>query len=257
MKILKLLALGLTLCFVSTLNAQTTEEIIDNYIENIGGQEAWSKINSMTVTGVGRQQGVDYPFVATFMKDGRTVINVDLQGTSFIVEAFDGENAWSMNFQTQKAEASDSEASSNYKNDAKDNIPDAFFNYKEKGYKVELVGKEDFEGTECFKIKLTKSPVLVDGKEEDNIDIYYFDTENFVPIAVESVVKSGPAKGATSQTLISDYQEVEGLYIAFSQIEKFNGQIGLEMVFEKVLFNAEVDENIFKMPVETIETKKN
>jgi len=254
MKTLKLLTLGLTLCFVSTLYAQTADEIIDNYIENIGGHEAWSKINSMTITGIGRQQGADYPFVATLMKDGRTLISVDIQGASFVVEAFDGVNAWNMNFQTQKAEALDSETSINYKNDAKDNIPDALFNYKEKGYKVELLGKEDFEGTECFKIKLTKTPVLVDGKQEDNIDVYFFDTENFVPIAIESVVKSGPAKGTTSQTLISDYQEVEGIYVAFSQIEKHNGQIGLETIIEKIVFNTELDEKIFKMP---IETKKN
>lgn len=255
MKTLKLLVFGLALCLTPFSNAQTAEEIIDNYIENIGGQEAWSKINSMTVIGVGRQQGVDYPFVANYMKDGRSIITIDLQGASFVVEAFDGENAWNMNFNTQKAEALDSESSTNHKNEAKDNITDAFFNYKEKGYKVELVSKEDFEGTECFKIKLTKTPVLVDGKEEDNIDIYYFDTESFVPIAIESLVKSGPAKGATSQTLMSDYQEVDGLYIAFSQIEKFNGQVQLEMTLKTIEFNTEINDMIFKMPVET-EIKK-
>ncbi len=248
MKTLQVFCIAFLVCITTITNAQTADEIITTYIENIGGQEAWSKINSMQVTGVGKQQGVDYPFVATFMKDGRTVIDVDLQGTSFIVEAFDGENSWSMNFQTQKAEAADSESSANYKNEAKDNIPDAFFNYKQKGYKVELLATEEWEGTECFKIKLTKKPVLVDGKEEENVDIYYFDTENYVPIAVESIVTSGAAKGATATILLSDYQEVDGLYIAFSQINKFNGQIGLEMTYKKIEFNTEIDESIFKMP---------
>ncbi len=257
MKTLKLLALGLTLCFVFTLNAQTAEEIIENYIENIGGQEAWSKIESMKVTGNGRQQGIDYPFVATYMKDGRRVVDINLQGNSFIVEAFDGENAWAMNFQTQKAEALDAETSLNNKNDAKDFIPDAFFNYKKKGYTVELLGKEAFEGTECFKIKLTKTPVLVDGKEEENIETYYFDTDNFVPIAMESIVKTGQAKGATAQILISDYQEVDGLYLAFSVIQKLNGQVGLEMTIKTIEFNTEVDDMIFNMPEEKTETEKN
>jgi hypothetical protein len=257
MKTLKFTALGLILCFTVTLEAQSVEEIIENYIENIGGQDAWSKIISMKVTGVGKQQGVDYPFVATYMKDGRAIIDVNLQGNSFIVEAFDGENAWNMNFQTQKAEALDSESSTNYKNNAKDNIPDAFFDYKAKGYSVELLGKEEWEGTECYKIKLIKTPILVDGKEEENIDMYYFDTENFVPIAIESVIKSGPAKGTISQTLISDYQEVDGVYVAFSVIEKFNGQIGLELAFSMVEFNINVNENIFNMPEEVTEMKKN
>ena len=44
-------------------------------------------------------------------------------------------------------------------------FPDAFFNYKEKGYTIELLGKEDLEGTETFKIKLTKTPMTVDGEK--------------------------------------------------------------------------------------------
>jgi len=257
MKTLKFLVCIAFLTFASQTTAQTAEEIINNYIENIGGQEAWSKVNSMKATGIGKQQGVDYPFIATYMKDGRTLINIDLQGREFTVEAFDGETEWSMNFQTQKPEAADSESSLNYKNEAKDNFPDAFMDYKNKGYKVELLGKDTFEGSECFKIKLTKKPAIVDGKEEENVETYYFDTENYVPIAMESMITSGPAKGATAQALFSDYQEVDGLYMPFSVINKFNGQVGLEMIMKSVEFNPEVDESKFKMPEIAAEVKKN
>ncbi|MBT8266925.1 MAG: outer membrane lipoprotein-sorting protein [Bacteroidia bacterium] len=250
MKTLKILSAIAVFFFALTMQAQTAEEIVDNFIETIGGTEAWSEVKSMKVIGVGRQQGVDYPFVATMMDDGRTVIDVDLQGTSFIVEAFDGESAWSMNFQTQKAEAFDSEFSLNYKNEAKDQLPSAFFNYKEKGYQIELVGKETWEGTEVYKIKLIKKPVMVDGKEEENIDMYFFDTENFVPIAMETIVKFGPAKGINATTVMSDYQEVDGLIMPFSVIEKLNGNVSLEMLYKTIEFNSKVDETIFSMPKE-------
>ena len=234
-----------TLFSFATIHAQTADEIVTNYIENIGGAEAWEAVENMQVTGVGRQQGVDYPFVATYMKDGRYVIDVDLQGTSFIVEAFDGENSWAMNFQTQKAEASDSETSMNVKNGAQDEIVSPFHNYKEKGYTVELVGKDSWEGSEVFKVKLTKKPVLVDGKEEENSEIYYFDTENFVPIAAEETIKSGPAKGAIGQTLFSDYQEVDG--IMFPQMMKTTGAMPMpiEMKVESIKVNPEIDEAMF------------
>lgn len=251
MKSLKSLFCVAIFCFATTnINAQTVEEIVDTYIENIGGQDAWSKVNTIKATGIGRQGGMDYPFVATYIKDGRTLINVDLQGQQFTVEAFDGETEWAMNFQTQKAEASDSESSLNYKNNSKDNIAASFFNYKDKGYKVELLGKEDFEGSECFKVKLTKTPLIVDGKEEENIETYYFDNESFVPIAMESIITSGPAKGGTSIAVFSDYQEVDGLYMPYSVINKFNGQTGMEMIVKTVEFNVEVDDSIFKMPKE-------
>ncbi|WP_299122955.1 outer membrane lipoprotein-sorting protein [uncultured Winogradskyella sp.] len=249
MKTLKLLSVLFIFCLALTTTAQTAEEIIDTYIENIGGVDAWNKVESVKITGVGKQGGQDYPFVATFMNDGRSNITIELPGTSMVYQAFDGETAWGMNFQTQKAEALDSETSLNMKNEAKDNV-EIFLNYKEKGYSVELLEKTTWEGTEVNKIKLTKTPMMVDGKEEENTEIYYFDTENNVPIASEAVVKSGPAKGATAQTIMTDYQEVGGLYLAHTIIEKFNGQTGLEMIYETVEFNTEIDEAIFKMPKE-------
>ncbi len=249
MKTLKLLSTLFIFCFALITTAQTAEEIVDTYIENIGGEDAWNKVESVKITGVGKQGGQDYPFVATYMKDGRSNITIELPGTSMVYQAFDGETAWGMNFQSQKAEALDSETSSNIKSEAKDNV-EVFLNYKDKGYTVELLETTTWEGTEVYKIKLTKTPMLVDGKEEENTEIYYFDTENNVPIASEAVVKSGPAKGATAQTVMTDYQEVNGLFLAHTIIEKYNGQTGLEMIFNTVEFNTDVDESIFKMPKE-------
>ncbi|WP_299520284.1 outer membrane lipoprotein-sorting protein [Winogradskyella sp.] len=249
MKTSQKLIVALIFCFTINLTqAQTAEEIVTNYIENIGGQDAWSSVENMKVTGTANQQGVDYPFVATYMKDGRYVVDVDLQGNSFIVEAFDGENSWRMNFQTQKAEAADSETSSNTKNGCKDQIVSPFFNYADKGYKIEFLGKDTWEGSEVYKVKITMTPDLVDGKEEENTELYYFDIDNYVPIASESKVTSGQAKGATAQTLYSDYQEVDGKYISYTQTNKFNGNVALVMNVQSVEFNAEVDESIFKMP---------
>lgn len=250
-KVTLLLTAFITLTAFTGSFAQTAEEIVSTYIENIGGQEEWSKVKSMKATGIGRQQGVDYPFTFTTLRDGRTLINIDLQGRQFTVEAFDGETQWAMNFQTQKPEASDSETSLNYKNRSKDNMPDAFMNYKEKGYEIELLGEEDFDGTSCYKIKLTKTPMLVDGVEKENIETYYFDKDNFVPIAMESVMMSGPASGATSTTIFTDYQEENGLYMPYSVVTKFNGQAMFEMVMKEVEFNVEVDESIFEMPEDT------
>jgi hypothetical protein len=238
-----------------SVQGQDVDEIIDTYLENIGGKEAWSKVTNMQAQGIGKQGGVEYPFTATYTKEGKALISVDLQGRQFIVEAFDGETSWAMNFQTQKAEAADAESSTNYKRTSKDNFPDAFLNYKEKGYKAVLLGTEEFDGTESFKIKLTKNTMLVDGKEEDNIEIYYFDTENFVPIAVESTVMSGPGKGAKSQTILSDYQESDGLYMPYTNVTKFNGQVVFEMSMKTVKFNVEVDNKMFKMPENSTETK--
>jgi len=248
MKTFKLICVLLITSLTLNIQAQTADDIVNTYVENIGGADAWNKVTSIKVTGLAKLGGVDYPFVAIMMSDGRTNITADIQGNPFVAEAFDGETAWEMNFQTQKPEAYTSEQSLNYKNEAKDQFIDPFIDYKSKGYTIELLGVDTWESTEVHKIKLIKKPVIVDGKEEENSYIYYFDVESSVPIAYETVVKSGQAKGATEQITMSDYQEVDGLFMPFTVIEKYNGQTSLEMFYKKVEFNTDIDETIFIMP---------
>mgnify|MGYP000754514823 CR=1 FL=1 len=45
---------------------------------------------------------------------------------------------------------------------------------------AEYLGKETKEGTECFKIKLTKTPITVAGKKEENVVFYYFHNHHFL-----------------------------------------------------------------------------
>jgi hypothetical protein len=146
-------------------------------------------------------------------------------------------------------EEADAEATHNMKNQSMD-FPDPFVNYKEKGYSVELIGDETMEGTETFKIKLTRKPMLVDGAEEPNVTFYYFEKENFVPIATESEVKQGPMKGQIVKDTLSDYQEVEGLYFPFA-ITMGGGQ---PVTMTEIVINPEIDDTMFAMP-EVAETE--
>jgi outer membrane lipoprotein-sorting protein len=174
----------------------------------------------------------------------------ELQGKEVVQQAFDGEEAWGTNFMSMEAEKRDSETTENIKREAGD-FPDPFLDYADNGYYVELLGKETIEGTECFKIKLTKKPKLVDGAEVDNIAYYFFDTENFVPIVVESEITTGQMKGKISTIGFSDYQEVEGLYFPFS-ISQGIKDMGSQVInFTSIEINPTVDDAIFKFPVST------
>ena len=239
-----LLFVCLTLVSLS-INAQTADEILDNYFENTGGKENWEKLKGMKMKGKVNAQGMEIPVEMITMKDGRTMLSINFQGKELKQGVFDGEVLWSTNFMTQKAEKSDAETTENFKKNEVKDFPDPFLNYKDKGYKVELLGKETKEGTECFKIKLTKNPVMVDGKEEENSSIYFFDTETFVPIARDDEAMQGPMKGQVFTSTMSDYQEVEGLYFPFSM-----NQGGQPITIESIELNPTVDDALFKMPVE-------
>jgi len=242
MKILKTLCIALLLVAVTPLTAQTADEIIANYFENTGGIDAWSNLQGVRFSGSVNAQGMDIPLDIYQMKDGKQLVKVNIQGQELTQIAFDGETMWTTNFMTMQPEKSDSESTENMKKQMAD-FPSPFHNYKEKGFTVELLGNETKEGTETFKLKLTQKPIMVDGIEQPNVSYHYFDTENFVPIASESEVPSGPMKGQMSTNTMSDYQEVDGLYFPFDM-----GMMGQSLIIKEIVLNPELDAAMFTFP---------
>lgn len=248
MKILKSLFIVMILAAVVPAQAQTAEEIIANYLENTGGEEAWKNLEGTKMIAKIQVQGMDLPMEMVALKDGRQASKASFQGQEIKQGVFDGETLWSTNFMTMKAEKSTAEETENMKKGAND-FPDPFLDYKEKGYEVELVGSETVEGVDTYKVKLAKEPIMVDGKETEDVSFYYFDKENFVPIVVESEVTSGPGKGMVGQAKFSDYQEVEGLYFPFSITQGAKGQPGGQQItVEEIILNPEVEDNTFAFP---------
>lgn len=234
---------------IATTQAQTADEILDTYFENIGGKDAWRDVEGMRMTAKINQGGMEIPLEIVQLKDGKQMTVITFQGKEIKQNVFDGEVLWGTNMMTQKAEKVDAETTEIMKKEGKD-FPDAFLDYKEKGYAVEFVGKEDFNGTETFKIKLTKSPFVIDGKEEEDVSYYFFETENYVPIAMQAEIKQGQAKGMISEITFSDYQEVDGLYMAFTMTQGVKGQAGQPITMESIELNPKIDSSEFEFPEE-------
>ncbi len=251
MKIIKTLTIALIFSIMVPASAQTADEIINNYFENTGGKTAWENLQAVKMTATANAQGMEIPVEIYQTKDGKQLVKINFQGQEITQLAFDGNTMWTTNFMTMQAEKSDAETTENMKKQMED-FPTPFMNYKAKGFTVELIGKETKEGTETFKIKLTQSPIMVDGVEEPNVSYYYFDTENYVPIVAESEIKKGPMKGQMNVSTMSDYQEVNGLYFPFAL-----SMAGQGIQLKEVILNPEVDLAMFAFPVtETVTEKK-
>ncbi len=232
--------------FSNVSTAQTAEEIVNNYLENIGGKENLLKIKAIHVKAKSNAQGTEIPIDIYMTSEGKQYIQFELQGKKMVQIAFDGDTAWHTNFMSMKNEKMNNEATENMKRNTKAEFITPFLNYKENGFKIELIGKEEVEGTETFKIKLTEHPVMKDGKEVSKEVYFYFDTENFVPIVAEEEIKEGQYKGMKVQQVFSDYQEVDGIYFPYSTMTKFNGMSGQEIKLESVKINPEVDNAMFQ-----------
>ena len=249
-----LLLTAFALLISTSFNAQTVDEIIENYIENSGGAENWQKVKSIKMNMSVNQMGMDIP-IEQYSSAERTYTKISLQGQEIMQGVFDGKTLWSTNFMSMKAEKSNKEDIENVKN-ALNEFPDPFLNYKEKGFTAELMGTETLEGSDVFKVKLTKKPNLVDGEEVPNVTIYYFDAENFVPIMTHQEMTEGPAKGTIMEGKMSDYQEVDGLYMPFSMTQGIKDQPGQAVIIKSIEINTVVDDSNFKFP-ETVSEEEN
>jgi len=244
MKIKQLLMVFAVFC-LTTAQGQSVDDIVNKYFENTGGRAKWEALQGLKITAKMNQQGMEFPLEIVQLKDGRTMSKITFQGKEIKQNVYDGDILWSHNFMNMKAEKSDAETTANFKLDIGE-FPDAFLNYKKRGLTAEFLGKETVDGTETYKIKLTKKPISVDGKPADNVVFYFFDTDSYVPLMMEAEVKSGPAKGMISQVKWSDYQEVGGIMMPFSMSQGAKGQGSSPLTITNIELNPKVDDAVFK-----------
>lgn len=244
MKQLLIVLLGMAI--FSPIHAQNVDEVINAYYETIGGKK-WEAIKGMRMTANVDQGGMKIPVEVVSLRDGRMYTQVTFMGNTMIMAAFDGQKSWKTNFMTMAAEESTSDDTENAKRMAKE-FPSALVNYKNLGYTATLMGTEKVDGTECYKIKLDKKTQLVEGKEVPNIEYHYIDKDNKVPVMTEMEISSGEMKGQMAQNKFSDYQEVDGVIVPFSNSSGIKDGESQVIQFEKIEMNPTVDDTKFSMP---------
>jgi hypothetical protein len=96
------------------------------------------------------------------------------------------------------------------------------------------------EGSSVYKIKIIKA--------DGNIETYFIDTENFVPLKISSITKF-QGNETESETNPGNYKEVNGAMMPFSMENKLKGQTVSNVVIDKYEVDKEVDDNLFVKPV--------
>ena len=226
--------------------AQTIDEIVANYFETIGGKDNIGNIESLKMTGTAKAQGMELPMTMYNKAPGKVRMDMVFQGTEITQMAFDGETGWSTNFMSMEAEKWEQEDSDIMK--AQLEFPDPFYNYKEKGYVLTLEGEEEIEGAEYFKLKLSKGTISVGGEDVANESYFFLDKEYFVTIMQREYGLKGQMKGQATETYMSDYDEVDGMYFPFTISQKMNGTTMFDFSAESIEINSEMPDDLFALP---------
>jgi hypothetical protein len=215
-----------------SVNAQTAEEIVAKHIDAIGGAEAWKKVNSVKMEGTMQVQGAELAVTITVLNGKGARQDLSIMGmTGYqIVTPTEGWNYMPFQGQTTpEAMTAEDLAESQDDLDAQRNLID----YAAKGHTVELMGKDDVDGTECFKLKITKKG----GKSET----IFVDPKSYL------ILRSVELRKANGQeievaTNYSNYEKLpEGIIVPKSMTLPFG-----ELIISKITINGDVDETAFK-----------
>jgi hypothetical protein len=205
--------------------AQTADEVIDKYIAAIGGKEKWKQINSLKIEGAIEVQGVEIPYTAQVVHNKGFRSDAEFQGTKFI-DIVTPTKGWAQNPMAGKSTLQPLSAE-----ELKEK--GEFIDYKEKGSTVEALGKDEEDGNEYFKIKLTT--------KNKNETTYFFDLKTNLIYKSESVTsQQGQDVSVVSKYL--DYKNVD-----FGVKIPYKVEIGGMMVMATKVFtiNPVIDEKIF------------
>jgi zinc protease len=221
-----------------TKNLPSARAVIDRYIEAAGGKEAFKKVDSVLIKAKTEVGGKDLGGAMTLAtaKPNKLLLTVDLGGIA-IRSGFDGKVGWQMNPLTgpsimEGAELRDMARQSDF----------FAILHEDQGYKsMENLGKADFEGEECYKLKL----VDADGQETTE----YYSVKTGLQVGFTGSQESQFGK-ITATSVNNEHKKFGDLLLPSKVTQKMAGAgLSQTMIIDSVEYNN-VPDSTFALPAE-------
>ena len=224
--------------------AQDAQSLIAKNLEARGGAAALTALKTVSFDG-----RVIFPgdFELTYKEArarvasgavGRT--DLTLQGLD-VVQSYDGHGAWKINpFEGRKdPEKMSADEGRQLADGAL--IEGPLLASRSDGSRVQYLGREDFDGTLAYKLKVTQK----DGDEFT----YWLDPDTYLEIKVDEMRRIRGAQ-QTSETELGDYEKVGGVYFPMSIETWSQGQPNqrTRIILASATANPAVDTDFFAEP---------
>ncbi|MGA2882762.1 MAG: hypothetical protein ABSG13_27740 [Bryobacteraceae bacterium] len=217
----------------------TADQIVQKHVEALGGADKLNSIQSLVVTGTASILGqTEAPLTIQVKRPNLMRLEMTFQGRK-IVQAFDGNTAWTINPMISSEPKPSSDEDTRAAQESSDFIGGNLVDYKSKGNTVKLVDKEDLEGVAVYKLKITK--------KNGSVEYDYLDAKSFLPIRTEGR-RTQLGQEILYESKIANYKPVEGVLMPFRLTQLVNGRLAMEITVEKMDANVPLDAEVFKMP---------
>jgi hypothetical protein len=223
----------------------TAQELVAKNLEARGGAEALKALRTLVFKGTIRFPGdFELDYVETRTRSGQGgagAVRYDstLQGLT-LIQSYDGKAGWTINpfggrrdAETMSADDARSLADSGL-------VDGPLQSAATNGSKVDYLGREDFDGTLAYKLRVSE-------KDGDSF-VYLLDPGTYLEIAMTETRKVRGAEQVFEYEL-GDYEKVGGVYFPMSVASGAKGSSQRQQVsIETASANSEVKPDYFAQP---------
>ncbi len=244
----KLLIILLSFLSTGMLTAQDMklDELLEIYFK-VSGQNRLANIQTLKITGKMSQFGAEFLFTIFKKLPDMERMEMDLQGTR-LTSVIIGQTGWMINPFSGSSDPQDlsvdminnTRKAYGTQNSPYGNLNNPFVNWKENGNKIELIGREDMNGTSVYNLKILLN--------DNDVVNYYMDTEKFMIIKLkEKSMIQGQLIDV--EEIFSDFRDADGFMIPYKLETFYNGSSAIVIICSKIEFNLPLNDTIFNKPV--------
>lgn len=228
----RLLLLPYLMLTLVACQAQTAGEIVDKYIEAMGGLEKINSIKSVSADFALKEINAEIPGQLTVVEGSAYKVELSVSGRK-IIECYTQDGGWVLNSLWYTGLKKLSESENNLMKDKLHIQPLAL--YRQRGGTLELVGKEG-------------NNYIIMYTQPDGIEVsYLIDSKTYYIYKETRFVKKDGALTELSAVIFEDYRKTpEGYMMAYTQhVSGVTGPPLLTFVVKNIVFNQTIDNKIF------------
>lgn len=214
----------------------TADQILDKYVQALGGKAAMEKFNSTASKGTFEIPAFGATGSAEMWEKApnKTALKLDIPGFGLVLEGFNGTVAWAQDPQSGLREKTGAELAAT-KLDADYFKP---IKLKQLYPKIAVKGKEKVSDKDVNVLTLTPA--------EGSPETWYFDATSGLLVKMDLERESPQGKMAV-QVFMEDYKDVDGIKIPHT-IRQVTSAFTITIKLEEVKHNVPIDDAKFNKP---------
>jgi outer membrane lipoprotein-sorting protein len=230
----KLLTAMAGILLVTSINAQTLEEIVKKY-SAANKHDQISALSTIKITGKMSMMGMEMPMELWMKKPDKIKSVTDFNGQK-MVSAFDGKKGYSINPMTGSTDPVEMTPEQIKQTQNNNLFQDYLTSYLEEG-KLTLVGDDNVNGKPAFKLEARL--------EGDNKLDLFIDKDTYLLLKTSTEINQG-GMNMTADSYMTDYTDNDGVFLPMKTTTSANG-MEFTITFDKVEVNVPMADSIFTL----------